>query len=92
MGPIESMNRRDISMESPLMFVGKSSTYGLSCRVRKMKADYMDEAARASVEQESDGDGEHLPKFTRPLRRMEFWTIPSVSIWTIHAFLTPDAI
>jgi hypothetical protein len=81
MGPMESTHSRTVSMESPLMFVGKSSSYGLSCRVRKMKAGYMDEAIRDSVDREIGADdGDRIPQYNRPHRRMRFWTTPSVSI------------
>jgi hypothetical protein len=79
MGSTEAKN---VTMESPLMFVGKSSTYGLSCRVRKMKAGYMDEAIRAGVERDTDGgNGDHTPKRIHPHRRTEYWTTPTVSIF-----------
>lgn len=79
LGSMES--KTNLSMESPLMFVGKSSSYGLSCRVRKLKAGYMDETTRAGVDLEIGGDdGDHVPKHTQPHRRMEFWTTPLVSI------------
>lgn len=90
MGPMESTGSRDVSMENPLMFVGKSSSYGLSCRVRKMKAGYMDEAVRVGVERETGGDdGDHISKYIRPHRRMQFWTTPSVSIINLFFRLHP---
>jgi hypothetical protein len=90
MGPMESTGSRDVSMESPLMFVGKSSSYGLSCRVRKMKAGYMDEVVRVGVEREiGDDAGDLIPKYIRPHRRMQFWTTPSVSIINLFMRLRP---
>lgn len=78
MNSMEPTTVRNMSMESPLLFVGKSSSYGLSCRVRKMKAGYMDEASRAGAEREMGGeDSNYISEYSRPHRRPEFWTIPS---------------
>jgi hypothetical protein len=86
MGPMDSKN---LSMESPLMFVGKSSTYGLSCKVRKIRAGYMDEATRAGIDRDTaGGNGDHTPKYIHPHRRPEYWTTPTVSISNyLHVFV-----
>jgi len=78
MGPTDSTN---VTMDSPLTFVGKSSTYGLSCKVRKIRAGYMDEATRAGIERDTAGsDGDHTLKHVHPHRRLEYWTTPTVSM------------
>jgi hypothetical protein len=81
MGPMDS---KAVTMDSPLTFVGKSSTYGLSCKVRKIRAGYIDEATGASIERDTaGGDGDHTPKHLHPHRRPEYWTTPTVSIYAL---------